>query len=79
MPTTMLAGGRARIIPALRMPTTTNQANLQGTAAGDYLDPQKNPFFANTTNAIGNDVWNRVSGLYAVQRIRPGLEISATT
>jgi len=63
--TTMLAGGGPDRTGLVRDAYNNYQANLQGTAAGDYLDPQKNPFFANTTNAIGNDVWNRVSGLYA--------------
>ena len=40
-------------------------ANLAPTIAGDYLDPNKNPFFANTTNAISDNVTNRVNGLFA--------------
>lgn len=35
------------------------------TASGDYLDPNKNPWFSQVTQNIGNDVQNRLSGLYA--------------
>lgn len=40
-------------------------ANLAPTIAGDYLDPNKNPFFATTTKAISDDVANRVNGMFA--------------
>lgn len=40
-------------------------ANLAPTIAGDFLDPNKNPFFSNTTNAISSDVMNRVNGMFA--------------
>lgn len=35
------------------------------TAGGDYLDPNKNPFFGNVTSTIGNDVMNRLKAEYA--------------
>ena len=63
--TTMLAGGGPDRTGLIADAYNNYKANLQGTAAGDYLDPQRNPFFANTTSAIGNDVWNRMAGLYA--------------
>lgn len=62
---TMLAGGG---------PDRTGMANdayqnymkeTAGTANGDYLDPNKNPFFAQTTQTIGNDIQNRVNGMFA--------------
>jgi hypothetical protein len=40
-------------------------AQLNPTARGDYLDPNKNPFFNQTTQTIGNDVENRLKALYA--------------
>ena len=63
--TTMLAGGGPDRTGLITDAYKNYKTNLQGTAAGDYLDPQKNPFFAATTGAIGNDVWNRMAGLYA--------------
>jgi len=41
------------------------RSQLGATAAGDYLDPNKNPFFAQTTQSIANDVQNRLAGMYA--------------
>jgi hypothetical protein len=41
------------------------RSQLGATAAGDYLDPNKNPFFAQTTQTIANDVQNRLAGMYA--------------
>ncbi len=41
------------------------QSDLGGTARGDYLDPNKNPWFSQVTNTIGNDVQKRLGGLYA--------------
>jgi hypothetical protein len=41
------------------------QQQTAPTANGYYLDPNTNPFFAQTTQAIGNDVQNRLAGLYA--------------
>src|SRR5215468_4357588 len=40
-------------------------SQLGATAAGDYLNPNRNPFFAQTTQTIGNDVQNRVNGMFA--------------
>jgi hypothetical protein len=40
-------------------------SKLAPTANGDYLDPNKNPFFAQTTQTIGNDVMERLKGMYA--------------
>jgi hypothetical protein len=41
------------------------RSQLGATAAGDYLDPSKNPFFAQTTQSIANDVQSRLAGMYA--------------
>jgi hypothetical protein len=41
------------------------QSQLGATAAGDYLDPSRNPFFSQTTQAITNDVQKRLAGMYA--------------
>jgi hypothetical protein len=41
------------------------QAQLSPTAAGDHLDPNKNPWFSQVTQNIGNDVMNRVNAMYA--------------
>jgi hypothetical protein len=41
------------------------QDQLGSTANGDYMDPNKNPWFSQVTQSIGNDVQNRLSGLYA--------------
>jgi hypothetical protein len=38
---------------------------LAGTARGDYLDPNKNPWFGQVTSTIGNDVQNRVNAMFA--------------
>lgn len=43
----------------------TLNKNLGATANGDYLDPNKNPFFSQTTNTIGKDVFDRLSAMYA--------------
>lgn len=43
----------------------TYQDQIGATARGDYTDPNTNPFFAQTTQTIGNDVQNRLAGLYA--------------
>lgn len=39
--------------------------SLAPTIGGDYLDPTKNPFFSDTTNAITDMVKNRVDAMYA--------------
>jgi hypothetical protein len=41
------------------------RSQLGATAAGDYLDPNRNPFFAQTTQGIANDVQSRLAGMYA--------------
>jgi hypothetical protein len=41
------------------------QSQLAPFANGDYLDPNKNPFFAQTTQKIGDDVTSRLAGMYA--------------
>lgn len=41
------------------------QQQMVQTANGDYMDPNKNPWFGQVTGTIGNDVQNRLSGLYA--------------
>jgi hypothetical protein len=41
------------------------QRSLAGTANGDYLDPNKNPFYANASSTIGDDVMNRIRSAFA--------------
>lgn len=41
------------------------QQQMNPTANGYYTDPNTNPFFAQTTQTIGNDVQSRLQGLYA--------------
>jgi hypothetical protein len=41
------------------------QQQLAATAAGDYLDPSRNPFFGQVTKRIADDVQNRVNAMYA--------------
>lgn len=41
------------------------QQQMTPTANGQYTDPNTNPFFAQTTQTIGNDVQSRLQGLYA--------------
>lgn len=62
---TALAGGGPDRSGILNNAYSQYQTSLAPTANGDYLDPQKNPFFGATTSAIGNDVQNRLSAMYA--------------
>ena len=62
--TTALAGGPDRT-GLLSDAYANYQKNLQGTAAGDYLDPNRNPWFAQTTQTLGNDIQNRVNAMFA--------------
>ena len=41
------------------------RAGLEPTARGDYLDPNKNPFYSAVTSSIGDDVTKRLAGMYA--------------
>lgn len=41
------------------------QGQMGQTANGDYMDPNTNPWFGRVTSTIGNDVQNRLQGLYA--------------
>lgn len=45
---------------------------MDPTARGDFLDPNKNPWFGQVTNTIGNDVQNRVNAMYAGAGRDPG-------
>jgi len=38
---------------------------LEPTARGDYLDPNKNPFYSAVTSTIGDDITKRLAGMYA--------------
>jgi hypothetical protein len=38
---------------------------LMPTISGEMLDPNKNPFFAKTTQGLGDDAFNRINALYA--------------
>lgn len=62
----MLAGGGANNqAPMVNDAYSRLQSQLGGTANGDYLDPNKNPWMSQVTSTIGDDVQNRLSGLYA--------------
>lgn len=62
----MLAGGGANNgAPMVNDAYNTYTNSMNPTARGDYLDPNTNPFFAQTTQTIGNDVQSRLQGLYA--------------
>jgi hypothetical protein len=63
--TTMLAGGGPDRSGMINDAYKRYQDQLGGTANGDYLDPAKNPWFSTVTQTIGNDVTNRLAGLYA--------------
>ena len=63
--TTALAGGGPDRTGLLSDAYANYQKNLQGTAAGDYLDPNRNPWFAQTTQTLGNDIQNRVNSMFA--------------
>ena len=39
--------------------------STESTAAGDYLDPNKNPFFANMTDTVNRGVMNNVNSMFA--------------
>jgi hypothetical protein len=62
--TELLGGGLDRT-PMVNAAYDEYRRAIAPTAAGDYLDPNKNPFFGATTAAIGNDVTNRVNAMYA--------------
>ncbi len=62
---TLLAGGGPDRTGLPQQAYDQYAGALQPTIAGDYLDPSRNPFFAKTTETIGNDVQNRLAGLYA--------------
>jgi cyclophilin family peptidyl-prolyl cis-trans isomerase len=63
--TTMLSGGGPDRTGLVNDAYRNYQANLEGTARGEMLDPNKNPWFSQVTQSIGNDVQNRLAGLYA--------------
>jgi hypothetical protein len=60
----LLAGGIDRT-PMVNAAWQQYQQALEPTARGDYLDPNKNPFFAKTTSAISDDVIKNITGMYA--------------
>lgn len=61
---TLLAGGGPDRTGIVNDAYSQFQKLLTPTARGDYLDPSKNPFFADTTAAIGKDVTDRISAIY---------------
>lgn len=62
----MLAGGGANNnAPMVNDAYQDYLRKMNPTAAGQYTDPNTNPFFAQTTQTIGNDVQSRLQGLYA--------------
>lgn len=62
---TMLAGGGPDRTGLLTDAYNRYKTDLEGTAAGAYLDPNKNPFFANTTSAIQDAITNNVRAQFA--------------
>lgn len=62
---TLLAGGGPDRTGIASDAYSQYQKLINPTAQGDYLDPTKNPFYAQMTNTIGNDVQNRISAMYA--------------
>lgn len=64
--TSMLGGGGANNgAPMVNDAYAQYQKQMNPTANGQYTDPNTNPFFAQTTQTIGNDVQSRLQGLYA--------------
>jgi hypothetical protein len=63
--TTMLAGGGPDRSGLITDAYNNYKTSLAGTAAGDNLDPNKNPWFQQVTDTIGNDVQNRVNSMFA--------------
>jgi len=61
---TLLSGGGPDRTGIVSTAYDDIQKALAPTARGDFLDPSKNPFFADTTAAIGNDVTNRIMSIY---------------
>jgi hypothetical protein len=62
--TTALAGGPDRT-GLLSDAYARYQDQLGGTARGDYLDPNRNPFFGQMTQTMGNDIQSRINGMFA--------------
>lgn len=62
---TELLGGGIDRTPMVNAAYDEYRRAIAPTAAGDYLDPNKNPFFSTVTNTIGNDVTNRLNAIYA--------------
>src|SRR5262245_44715637 len=62
---TELFGGGLDRTPMVNAAFDEYRRAIAPTAAGDYLDPNKNPFFSTVTNTIGNDVANRLNAIYA--------------
>ena len=60
--TELLGGGLDRT-PMVNAAYDEYRRAIAPTAAGDYLDPNKNPFFSTVTNTIGNDVTNRLNAI----------------
>lgn len=64
--TSMLNGGGANNgAPMVNNAYDAYTKAMNPTASGAYTDPNTNPFFAQTTQTIGNDVQSRLQGLYA--------------
>ncbi len=62
---TLLAGGGPDRTGMVNDAYDQYRRLLNPTASGDYLDPNKNPFFARTTETIGNDIQNRINSMFA--------------
>src|SRR5262245_29479661 len=62
---TELLGGGIDRTPMINATYDEYRRAIAPTVAGDYLDPNKNPFFSTVTNTIGNDVTDRLYAIYA--------------
>jgi hypothetical protein len=69
---TLLSGGGANSFAPLYKQAYQTYANqIMPTASGQNVDPNTNPFFANTTNTIQSDVQRQIEGLYAGSGLNP--------
>jgi hypothetical protein len=62
---TLLSGGGPDRTGIVNDAYSQYQSLINPTATGQYTDPNTNPFFAQTTGAIGDDVTNRLKSLFA--------------
>ena len=72
MANNLLSGGGANsFAPMVNQAYQTYQNQVSPTASGQYLDPNTNPFFQNTTNTIMQDAQRQIEGMYAGSGLNP--------